>query len=296
MSDVPKLIRPAFFDGQALTATDLNAVQTYHRDLLWLHQKTMHGSGIASGLSVTARKGDKVVSVAAGYAIDTSGRSIISDTTKIVDIPQAVSGPAGQAVEYYLTIAYSPDSDLAPSVRGGACNTSGAVWRAEQPSLKWKVPEDAAQDVVLCGIKVFDCKLSEPLDLSLRRSALPDKQPFVFAGWSAAEKSKWEIWQENGNRFGLKAAVDTSEAGFVNTPKYQAMVVGERTTWNIDGMQGAVDGHVQVDSATADGFRLTMTLPKGSLLVNPEWALREAKLKTIPKANRWLISWMGVEY
>jgi hypothetical protein len=294
MSDVPRLTRPAFFDGQALTAADLNAVQSYHRDLLWLHQRTMHSSGIASGLSVTGRKGDKSVTIVPGYAIDLAGRSIILDTTKVLDIPAAA--PTGDPAAYYLTIAYVPDDGLAATVRRGACELNGAVWRAEQPSLRWKNPKDAAQDIVLCGIKVFDCKLSEPVDLSLRRSALPDKQPFVFAGWSPHDRSKWDLWKEGTAVFGLQATVNTSEAGFVNIPIYHAMVVGDRTTKNdTTGEIAAVDGHVHVESATADGFELKMTLPKGSALVNPVW-LRAEKLKALPTDNDWFVSWVGVEY
>ena len=49
MTDLPSLARPEFFDGQALTAADLDAAQTYHRELLWLHQRTLHGEHAAQG-------------------------------------------------------------------------------------------------------------------------------------------------------------------------------------------------------------------------------------------------------
>ena len=55
--DIPVLERPAFFDGQQLTAADLEAVQAYHRELLWLHNRGLHNWGIAFGYAVEGKRG-----------------------------------------------------------------------------------------------------------------------------------------------------------------------------------------------------------------------------------------------
>jgi hypothetical protein len=303
VTDIPKLNRPDFFDGQSLTAADLSAVQSYHQELLWLHQRSLHDSGIASGFTVTGAKGDRAVTVGPGYAIDTAGRSVILDKTTVFDIPAVVAGPSGGAITFYLTVAYVPDDELAATVRAGTCGSNGAVRRAEQPLLAWRDPRDVADDIVLCAISVANCKLTGPVDVSLRRSALPERQPFVFAGQFVPAANQWALWRggdtADGPIFGLKLAVNTSKAGFANTPKYQAHVVGSRTFLKPDdpgkGTAAAVDGYVQISAASADGFELQMTLPKGDDRVNPEWILDKDVLPGLPGRNVWYVSWLGVE-
>jgi len=300
MTDIPTLRRPAFFTGQALTADDLNAVADYHRELLWLHQRTLHGSGIVSGLSVNGAKGDKTVTVSPGYAVDTSGRSIVLDKSQPLDVPSVVSGPTGNAVTFYLTIAYIDDDQLTAADRSGTCGSLGAVWRIDQPALAWSDPTSIGDDIVLGAITVSNCKLSGPVDLSLRRSALPERQPYVYAGQTQASTTSWGLWQAssdpNSAIFGLKVSVDTSEAGFANVPKYQAMVVGSRTVTPPGGGSNAVvDGYVQVSHAAPDRFDLTMTLPNGDSGVNPSWALTKDVLTALPTNNGWSVSWLGVE-
>ena len=48
-AEIPILERPAFFSGQRLTAADLDTVQTFHRELRWLHNRSLHSWGIAFG-------------------------------------------------------------------------------------------------------------------------------------------------------------------------------------------------------------------------------------------------------
>jgi hypothetical protein len=298
MSDIPIINRPAFFDGQALTAEDLNAVVAYHRELLWLHQRGLHGSGIVSGLVVTGAKGDKSVTVGPGYAVDTDGRSIVLDAAQVLDIPSAVASPAGDAVPFYLRIAYSDDDQLTAAARSGVCGSNGAVRRIDVPQLDFPDPSTTtAQDIVLCAITVLNCKLNQPVDLTVRRSALPERQPYVYAGQTQPSKKPWDLTYAEAakqNLVGLKVTVDTSEAGFVNTPIYQAVVVGDRN-FTLQNSTAVVDGYVQVSAASPGGFDLTMTVPKGDKVVNPDSVRKSGVLETVPVQNSWYVSWVGVE-
>lgn len=298
MNDIPSLKRPAFFDGQALTAADLNAVTAYHRELLWMHQRTLHSAGIVSGLVVTGGKGDKAVSVAPGYAVDDDGRSVVLDAPRAMDIPAVVAGPGGNPVIWYLTIAYVEDDDLHAAARRGTCGSNGAVRRMDAPVLAWREPGKTGQDIVLCGITVANCKLTGPVDLSLRRSALPERQPYVYAGQTDPSSTNWAVWQsgddEDSPVLGLKVSVNTSKAGFANTPKYQVLVNGFRT-YVTAARTALVDGHVSISNASPNGFDLNMTLPKGDTLVNPDWVLKRAVLSMVPDQNNWYVSWVGVE-
>jgi hypothetical protein len=301
MTDIPDLSRPHFYDGQALTAADLNAVQAYHRELLWLHQRTLHGSGIASGFSVTGVKGDKSVTVAPGYAIDVQGRSIILDSPRVLDIPSVVSDSAGKAVPYYLTVSYVDDDQQAVTTRAGTCGASGAIRLDDAPQLSWRPANATGEAITLCAVTIQNCKLTGPVDLSPQRSALPERQPFVYAGQHTPVKGEWELWRggdgDDAPLLGLRLDVNTSEAGFVNTPRYQATIVGGRQFVNPDNvkMKALLDGYVQINAATATGFELTMSLPRGDDGINTAWLLDPTKLLGWPIQNSWLVSWLGVE-
>jgi hypothetical protein len=305
MSDIPSLSRPAFFDGQSLAAVDLTAVQAYHRDLLWLHQRTLHSWGIASGFAVSGAKGDKSVSIQPGYAVDSQGRSIVLDSARSLDVPSVVSGSTGLAVTYYLTVSYVEDADLpAATVRAGACGSDGAVRRPDEPLLRWQdhVDSQGGTDIVLGAISVLNCKLTGPVDVTRRRSATPETQPYIYAGQTAPGSTKWSPWwladqnPDSDPPVGLTVSVNTSEAGFANTPKYSAQVVGNRVLSTAGRANAVLDGYVQVGAASASGFVITMALPHGGDgPTNPDWALAADQLKSAPGKLDWYVSWVGVE-
>jgi len=297
--DIPALQRPAFFDGQPLTAADLTAVQDYHRELLWLHQHTLHGWGIVSGFAVHGAKSSKTVTVEPGYAIDRQGQSIVLDTARTLDVPSVVSGPTGQPQVYYLTVAYMSDDDLGATVRHGVCGSNGAIRRIEEPLLRWQDGSViTGQEVVLASISVLNCKLAEAADLAARRSAIPERQPYLYAGQATPADTAWSLWRlpdqdPNDLPIGVKVSVNTSEAGFVNTPRYSAQVVGSRVVTQPG--RAILDGYVQVSAASSAGFDLFMTLPPGNGLVNPRWVLAAGVLAKLPARLGWYVSWLGVE-
>src|SRR5688572_33281464 len=119
---LPDLDRPAFFDGQRLTAADLAAAQAYARELRWLHNRALHGWGIAFGYGVSGKRGERLVLVEPGYALDRLGRDLVLERA----VERAVPPDAGPTT-YYLTVSYTDDEHLEPEQRAGACGTSGAV-------------------------------------------------------------------------------------------------------------------------------------------------------------------------
>ena len=44
-SSITDVERPAFFEGQRLTADDLSAGQSYSQEMRWLHNRALHGFG-----------------------------------------------------------------------------------------------------------------------------------------------------------------------------------------------------------------------------------------------------------
>lgn len=316
-NDIPELERPAFFDGQRLTAADLTAVQSYHRELRWLHNRSLHNWGIAFGLAVTGRRGERAVRVQPGYALDCKGRDLIQSNLLELAIPPVSGDGSGGPQTYYLTISYASDADLTPETRNGSCGSSGAVRRPEEPIIRWQNPDDTSGDdrftqgidVVLASIKVQNCQLAADISGSERRDAVPATQPYVAAGQSKAGQTTWRLWPEEDDReryLGIITTITTTDAGFRTTPRYQAHVIGSRLVTLVrdnEEFQFVIDGYTQVLNASAGSFDLVMTLPPGLIgdtLLNPPEALNEELLARLSHNTEegdlgWYVVWMGVE-
>lgn len=314
-NDIPELERPAFFDGQRLTAADLTAVQSYHRELRWLHNRSLHNWGIAFGLAVTGLRGERTVRIQPGYALDCKGRDLIlSEPLEMPIPPEAGNGKGGPAI-YYLTASYAEDADLTPETRNGTCGSSGAVRRPEEPIIRWQNPDDTSGDgrftqgidVVLASIKVQNCQLLTDISGSERRDAVPATQPYVAAGQSNAGQTTWRAWPPEGNQerfLGIITTVTTTDAGFRTTPRYQAHVIGSRVVGRLNNeIDVVVDGYTQVVNASAGSFDLVMTLPQGMIgtgLLNPPDILTPDLLDRLShhadeEDLGWYVVWMGVE-
>jgi len=89
--------RPNFLNGQVLSAEDLNDAQEYLREKQRLHNKFLHGCGVARGLTVTVR--GYTVSVTRGAAIDCLGNEIIVPESSNLKLPKK-----GQ--EIFITLKY----------------------------------------------------------------------------------------------------------------------------------------------------------------------------------------------
>jgi hypothetical protein len=270
--DIPRLERPSFFDGQRLIAHDLTVGQVYNQELRWLHNRSLHGWGIAFGFAVTGSRGDQSVKVDIGYAIDCIGRDLVLDAPIEIPIPAVASASDGGPVTYYLTVSYAEDTQLAPITRKGACKASGAVRRPEMPLIRWQDPKDTdpssryryGLDVVLASVSILNCQLTEASTRE-RRNAVPPQQPYVAAGRSQAGGTDWRLWPNDTAALGVVTTVTTSEAGFRTTPYYQAHVVGERIFQAADGSETfLVDGYAQLAQMTASSFDLRFMLPVGT--------------------------------
>lgn len=72
---LPELQRPNFFAGQLLSADDLRAEQTYHRERMRLHNRLLHGVGVVAGLDVRS-SGPRIL-ISPGMALDPAGNELI---------------------------------------------------------------------------------------------------------------------------------------------------------------------------------------------------------------------------
>ncbi len=303
---IPDLVRPAFFDGQRLDADDLTAVYEFHRSLRWLHNRSLHGWGVASGFTVTARKGDGELTVGAGYALDCAGHDILLARAVTLGVPPLAGAPGGGPVELLLTVSYASDDDLAASeTRDGVCTDGGAVRRAEAPRLRFqnpRVPGDPTVsfrrglDIVLATVSIQNCRLAAAPSPAGRRDARPATQPFVAAGGTVAGATPWEFFPATGVPIGVQTRVDSSAAGFQRTPTYSAQVMGARA---LPGTTALIDGFATVANASPGSFLLQVTLPRnlavGSRTLNPASSITSTLLPLLMTTLRWNVSWFGVE-
>ena len=85
------LCRPRFFAGQLLSEEDLNRLDRYMTEKNRLHNRHIHGSGVACGLEVTctvcSTENDRgKVIVKPGYALSPCGNDIVVPKAETVDI------------------------------------------------------------------------------------------------------------------------------------------------------------------------------------------------------------------
>jgi hypothetical protein len=294
--NIPNLERITFFNGQRLTAEDLTALQSANRDLRWLHNRSLHGWGIAAGFSVTGDTGDTAVQIGPGYAIDCQGREIILSTSITKSVPAVASAADGVSPAiYYLITSYLDDSDQTVlQRRDGVCMPSGTVRLTEAPELDWITPFalDPTTQVVLAQISVLNCQLSVPVNLAVRRFARISSQPYIGAGETTFGQQIWQLWQPAGaiSPIGLFCTVDSSGANFHTTPSYIAHIAGGRL-WPPPPAtaQGVLLPVVSLVNASPTGFTVqanltTLTPP---IVDSTQW-VNFAN-------NQWQVVWMGIE-
>lgn len=117
MSETPAFARIVFYNGKLLTAEDLNHEQEYVRGKQKLHNRSLHGFGIVSGLRVTVAGGKVVVD--SGLALDCEGNEIVVGTPQTLS-PLSATESARTA---YVNVRYVEEkTDLVPA--RGAPETS----------------------------------------------------------------------------------------------------------------------------------------------------------------------------
>jgi hypothetical protein len=113
MSGSQSLRRPHFFSGRLITPEDFELEQQYFREKFKLHNRSLHGFGIVSGLNVSFDSGQIVVEP--GLALDCDGNELVVDTAQSV-VPPPVSGSSTT----YLNVRFAEVGiDLTTSLDGG---------------------------------------------------------------------------------------------------------------------------------------------------------------------------------
>jgi hypothetical protein len=256
------LERIQFFNGERLLASDLQALESFNREMRWLHNKSLHQAGVGSGFQVTGNIGDRQVTVSPGYALDSCGREIVLTEPQVIAIPPVADNGSGGPAFYDLTVSYPEDSQLTASeTRTGICMPAGVISLREAPVFCWvQLSDDATNHqpvdqrlkdrirkalfIVLAQVQIFNCQLKQPVSTVPRRNARPSKQPRIACGAFTPGPSDWHAqgigstslpFQQGLGSSGLVfppvrifATVDTSSAQFQSTPAYTVRLSGNR--------------------------------------------------------------------
>jgi hypothetical protein len=317
------LERLQFFNGQRLFAQDLQTLDSFNREMRWLHNQSLHQPGVGSGYGVAGNKGDRQVVVTPGYAIDSCGREIVLTEQHVEPVPPVAGDAAGSPVFYDLTVSYPNDSDLVESqTRQGVCSPQGAVRLREAPNFCWielganlqpvdaqlKVEVQSNMRIVLARAQIKNCQLYQPLSTAQRRNARQSTRPHIACGSAGPDGLNWSVLSQtmegDAVLYGLEVDIDTSSARFQTPPCYSAYVAGTRLfSQTLPGSASPsffiLDGWVNITDATASAFTLQLMMPNGigNLPFNPSTFLELAQ-DQIDKAlavNLWTVVWLGVE-
>jgi hypothetical protein len=304
--------RVQFFAGQRLLAGDLQALEELQREMRWLHNRSLHQPGVASGFAVRGSKGDSVLVIEPGYAIDALGRELVLGRSHEEPVPPVASDGAGNPLQYDLTVSYSASLPIVDE-RGGACDdNAGSVRVREMPVFCWA--EVGAPDaeplrreiekglrILLARVEILNCRIHS-VSIAQRRNAKPSNHPFVFASEAEVE---WTIEPSAQSPFGIRLhpskPVDTRAAGFRTSPSYFVHLSGAQSIELVRGASKvtmAIDGFVEVFAVQQESFELAVSIPnalfQGTSVNAGE--VRKA-LEALVKANElsWRIGWLGVE-
>lgn len=315
--------RLQFFDGQRLFASDLQGIEAFHREMRWLHNRSLHQPGIGRGFAVTGNRDDREVSIGPGYAIDALGREIVMTQAWVEPVPPVPGEPDGRPTLFDLTVSYPDDAGLeVAETREGICLPRGAVRLREQPVFCWVrlretekgnyQPVDprlglqiqTGMRIVLTRIEVLDCNLRQQISLAQRRDARPSCQPYIACGeapivaWSERTKASLPPTSEfppfTASYF-LVAEVDTAAAGFATTPSYSVRLQSERLRVEDNEVQFFIlDAPPQVSDPRPDSFRLSLTV---FLTVLNPGIFEGPNPPNAPEdlLEGWTAVWMGVE-
>jgi hypothetical protein len=113
--------RVRYFERQFLTAADLLAEQSYHRDKQRRHNLLLHGVGVVWGLKVTATdsNGGSEINVAPGYALGRNGEELL-----VCD--PLTRTPCSDSARCYVTLRLV-DHELASTPSGEASRVEEVV-------------------------------------------------------------------------------------------------------------------------------------------------------------------------
>jgi len=243
----PEIQRIRYKKGQLFASRDLRDDHIIAATLRWLHNRALHDAyGVNRGMTVTRidEYGNPVnqdvdfvaLEISEGLAYDCFGRELILYEPRRISLP---SVPPNSKTIMTLLVYYK-DTATFPKKNSveGSCIPGELPPLLEQPEFLWK-PESLVE--LIDGVAIarinFD-ELGNP-SLSKEDSKAPISRPlakqYIASGTTIPGNTAWEKWtvtKEIKERLvGIQARINTSTAGFTETPCYFAWLQ-QASLWN----------------------------------------------------------------
>lgn len=157
MTEPPRRVH--FATGRLLTAEDLAAEQTYHRQMRYLHNR-LHGYGTVSGLDVALV--DDHVRVSPGLAIDIMGRELVLAAALTVPVGSIRRSEFGVRD---LVLTWDEDFEDPVPMADGELVATRVV---ERPRVLLAAPDEAPPEAVVLA-RLSRSGRGVTVDTSVRR-------------------------------------------------------------------------------------------------------------------------------
>ena len=300
-----ELDRIRFWQGQRLRGRDFRDQTAAEAQLRWWHNRALHNAfGVRFGFKVEPVAGDdSIVEIGCGLAYDCFGRELILQTGKKIELPAI--NPDGESkitliARYKETTQFRSKRELS-----GVCATS-----PETPGFLWKRSSEVqlADGVPIARwtydsqhVPVPDVTFSAPRARALAR-------PRVGSGMTVPGHTAWEPWSErvlslgrvmSDMQLGVQVTIDTSAAGFTETPRYFAWLEG--SLWDRSNIQffPAPFAHIDDNTATANQFRFRLWMPNLIALIGNRVRLANQHLATeflnFAQRKNLYVCWLGAQ-
>lgn len=284
--------RPLFYEGQYLSADDLDTTVDYERFQLARHELGAHVWGIGIGLDLRERtlpSGNVDVSIVPGIAWDGYGRTILVLSPVKIGLDkfanfQSTTPAAGQLIKVWLR--YDEISGKGPAAGYEACSAGSQYARAIENYVieVGEPPHGAYGPVSVAGLSMDATKarnaflpaLPDLFDASVPYQTLPE----------SGGKLQWWIpvgyvrWQKNAGQPGTLIARDDSGSGglppdsdLIRAFRQYVGVVAE----SVYAADGAIRLRDRTDDPTKSNYQPPLIDPKNPAyndLVSVEGAMR----------------------
>jgi hypothetical protein len=284
--------RTRYWQGQMLEAHDLSGQMTSDLSLRWWHNRALHSAyGVAIGYEATAHLDPAGLldgfEFAPGVAYDTYGRALALLRRHRIPLPKTTNEPAVTLLIRYRETCSYPDPREIAGVCLTCCEDS---LLQEQPAFVWTSadPLDPRAGVPLVRVNFTGATRTPEIEVAFTEvTTEPLARPYLVNGSTIPGATLWEPWQENQTTVGIQTDVDTSAAGFSQTPCYFAWLAA-CDPQIIPGLPN-VGVFTHINKPAWDGFRFRILFGRG-LQVVP--LLASHQQSAVPP---FYVCWLGCE-
>lgn len=151
----PSLKRNNYFYGKLLTVKDFQTEQEYFINKQRMINRLIHGTGIVSGLEVTAGTPLGIIEVSEGFAFDGCGREVVLSTKFMCNLNQKYTpNDIGRKRDLFVTIRYH-ETKVDPIPAFGETETEfNMILEGAKIEVEWAPPDPSSID------KIFLAKIS----------------------------------------------------------------------------------------------------------------------------------------